>query len=380
MESTPKENAKRLDFVLPASTLILIVMSLSLLGLTMLFSITQAQYKEPYFILRRQSIWLAIAFIAGVGAFFINWEKSRKAVWVIGLGTFLLLFLVLIPGVGMRINGARRWLDLGLMHMQVSDFVKVAMVIVLAHVLSVQQRHLRTFWRGFCFPCAIVGLPLVLIASQPDYGTAFLFGGVGVVMRFLAGVRLLYLIPSALAAVSGLFILVLNNPERFSRITAFLNIDKYRDEGAYQLWQGMLSFGAGSLKGVGLGNGRQQMAFLPEAHTDFVFPIIGEELGFFFTAAVVLSFFTIFAICFYQLRRAPTLFHFLLTIGSLLFVTLQALINFGVVTGLLPTKGISLPFISYGGSNLVCMFIFIGIILNNFYSWNQFTFKKPMEL
>lgn len=380
MDTDQKEKSKRLRFALPATALILIVISLSLLGLTMLFSITQSQYKEPYYILRRQTMWLAIAFIAGLGAFFINWEKARKVIWIIAGGALLPLLLVLIPGIGMKINGARRWLDLGLMHMQVSDFVKIAMVVVLAHVLSIYQRHSSTFLRGFCLPSLIVALPLGLIAIQPDYGTAFLFGAVGLAMLFLAGVRLAYLIPSAFVAVSSLSIIVLNNPERFNRITAFLNIDKYRDEGAYQLWQGMLAFGAGSLKGVGLGNGRQQMAFLPEAHTDFVFPIIGEELGFFFTSGVVLSFFALFVLCCFQLKQAPNLFQFLLTTGSLLFIILQSLINFGVVTGLLPTKGMSLPFISYGGSNLVCMFIFIGIILHNFYSWNQFTFKHPTEL
>jgi len=151
-------------------------------------------------------------------------------------------------------------------------------------------------------------------------------------------------------------------------------------DGAYQLWQGMLAFAAGGIEGVGLGSGRQQMSFLPEAHTDFIFPIIGEELGLYFTTGVVLLFLTIFLVGFLILRQAPNLFYFSLVLGSLLCIVLQAFINIGVVTGLLPTKGMSLPFISYGGSNLILMFALIGILLNCLRTWSVKPLVKASEL
>ena len=189
-----------------------------------------------------------------------------------------------------------------------------------------------------------------------------------------------FLIPAAVASLTGFAILVYNDPVRLARITSFLNVEGNRSDSAYQLWQGILAFGAGGLQGVGLGSGRQQMSFLPEAHTDFIFSIIGEELGFFFTAGVVVLFMTLFFVGMLQLKRAPGLYHYLLVMGALLFITFQALINIGVVTGCLPTKGISLPFISYGGSNLVFMFVLTGIILNGFRTWEFSTLQPKRDL
>ena len=199
-------------------------------------------------------------------------------------------------------------------------------------------------------------------------------------MLFLAGVRLKFLIPTALAALALFAVAIYNDPVRLQRITSFLDVEGNRDDTAYQLWQGILAFGAGGLHGVGLGEGRQQLSFLPEAHTDFIFAIVGEEGGLFFTSGVVLLFMTIFFIGVLQLKRAPDLYQYLLVMGALLFITLQALINIGVVTGCLPTKGMSLPFISYGGSNLVLMFVLIGIILNGFRSWEMPALRRQREL
>jgi len=189
-------------------------------------------------------------------------------------------------------------------------------------------------------------------------------------MLFLAGLRLKFLIPTAVISLTLFSVAVYHDPIRLKRITSFLDVEGNRTDSAYQLWQGILAFGAGGIEGVGLGEGRQQMSFLPEAHTDFIFAIVGEELGFIFTAGVVVLFMTLFFIGFLQLNRAPNLYQYLLVVGALLFITFQALINIGVVTGCLPTKGMSLPFISYGGSNLVLMFTLTGIILNGFRSWD----------
>ena len=164
------------------------------------------------------------------------------------------------------------------------------------------------------------------------------------------------------------------------RITSFLDVEGNRADSAYQLWQGILAFGAGGIQGVGLGVGRQQMSFLPEAHTDFIFAVVAEELGFIFTAGIVLLYMTLFFIGVLQLRRAPNLYQYLLVMGALLFITFQALINIGVVTGTLPTKGMSLPFISYGGSNLVLMFVLTGIILNGLRSWEMPSLRRQREI
>ena len=190
-------------------------------------------------------------------------------------------------------------------------------------------------------------------------------------MLFHAGANLFFLMPSAILATGAFSILVYLDPVRLRRVTAFLDVEANLNDGAYQLWQGILAFGAGGLSGVGLGMGRQQLSFLPEAHTDFIFAVIGEELGLICTVGVVLLFMLVFIVVSWQARKAPRLFDFLLLQGSVLAVTLQALINVGVVTGCLPTKGMSLPFISYGGSNLVVTFIFVGFIVNVLNSWNR---------
>ena len=190
---------------------------------------------------------------------------------------------------------------------------------------------------------------------------------------------MVYLVPSVAGAIGFFALMVMHNPVRLERIKSFMNIQENLSTGAYQLWQGILAFGAGGITGVGLGNGRQQFSFLPEAHTDFIFAILGEEMGLLATLFVVALFMGIFLVGIIQLRRAPNLYQFLLGAGAIFFISLQALINLGVVTGCLPTKGISLPFISYGGSNLVIMFILIGLILNLFRQWARPFLGQPHE-
>ena len=165
-------------------------------------------------------------------------------------------------------------------------------------------------------------------------------------------------------AVSVFSVLVYFDPVRIRRVTSFLDVEANANDSSYQLWQGMLAFGVGGVEGVGLGMGRQQMYFLPEAHTDFIFPVIGEELGLVATLAILIAFFILFFSVGIKLRQVARLNEYILAMGALLFVVLQAIINMGVVTGCLPTKGMSLPFISYGGSNLVVTFIFVGLIIN----------------
>jgi len=360
--------------------LIFIVLGLTFLGLVVLFSASQSMFDDSTELLRKQLIWLVVATVAGGIAMTVNLEKLRKYAYVLAAGSILLLVLVLIPGIGVEVNGARRWMDFGFMRLQVSEVGKLGLLFAMAHYLASHRRDLDNPVKGYLLPCGILAIICGLIFLEPDFGTAFLCGAVGGCMLFLAGARLKFLIPTAIAALTLFSVAVYHDPIRLQRITSFLDVEGNRSDSAYQLWQGMLAFGAGGLHGVGLGAGRQQMSFLPEAHTDFIFAIVGEELGFLFTAGVVILFMTLFFIGVLQLKRAPNLYQYLLVMGALLFVTFQALINIGVVTGCLPTKGMSLPFISYGGSNLVFMFTLTGIILNGFRSWELPALRRQREL
>ncbi len=364
-----------LGFVLLFSVIVL-----TSLGLVVLASASLSFSQESSSIFNKQLMWLLMAIISGSVMVFIDLGKLRKFASLIAVGTAILLILVLVPGIGIRVNGAQRWLGIGFIRFQVGEFAKISLVFLLAHYLATNQRIIKTFIRGFCIPSMFIGCVCLLIILQPDFGTTFLCGCVGCGMLFLGGVRLRYLLPSLMGGIGLFFIAILLNPVRLRRLTSFLDIEGNKSDGAYQLWQGILAFAAGGLKGVGLGNGRQQMAFLPEAHTDFIFPIIGEELGLYFTLGVACFFLLIFIIGYMILRRIPDLFYFSLVIGSLLCITFQALINIGVVTGLLPTKGMSLPFISYGGSNLVVMFMLVGILLNALKTWSIQLLPQPSEL
>lgn len=360
--------------------IILIVIGLTFLGLVILFSASQSMFENSTALLRKQLIWLALATVAGGIAMLVNLEALRAYAYFLAAGAIVLLVLVLIPGIGLEVNGARRWMDFGFMRLQVSEIGKLGLLFAMAHYLASHRRDLDDPIKGYLLPCGILAVTCGLIILEPDFGTAFLCGAVGGCMLFLAGVWLKFLIPTAIAALTLFSVAVYHDPIRLQRITSFLDVEGNRSDSAYQLWQGILAFGAGGLHGVGLGAGRQQMSFLPEAHTDFIFAVVGEELGFLFTAGVVLLFMTLFFIGVLQLRRAPNLYQYLLVMGALLFITFQALINIGVVTGCLPTKGMSLPFISYGGSNLVFMFTLIGIILNGFRSWEMPALRRQREL
>ena len=366
----------------PASgiIIILIVTILTLLGIIILFSASQAMHSNPVALLKKQILWLVLGIILSFLVFRLDLERIRSLIPIITGAALLLLALVLIPGIGVKVNGAQRWLDLGLMRLQVSEIGKIGLLFCLAHYLAMHRRSLDAFKEGFIYPFSLLGLFVGLIFLEPDYGTAFLRGLVGGVLFFVSGIKLRYLLPSASLALLLFCIAIVLNPERLSRITSFLDVESNRSDSGYQLWQGIIAFGVGGIEGVGLGSGQQQMSFLPEAHTDFIFSIIGEELGLFFSMGVALLFLALLILVLFQLKYAPNLYQYLLVLGSLLMIEFQALINMGVVTGCLPTKGMSLPFISYGGSNLVLMFILIGVILNCLCHWSKVPLKEAREL
>ena len=353
---------------------------LTLFGLIMLSSVTQSSLGGSYYLVGKQALWFVAATLVGAVTYFLDLEELRSVTWVLAGALLVLLTVVLVPGIGVSVNGARRWLDLGLMHMQVSDFARIGMLFVLAHYLASNQRCLDSFRRGFLIPAGMIGITFALILLEPDYGTAFIVAFVGFTLLFLGGARLVFLLPTGLLGLLLFLTAIAMDPVRLRRLVSFFDIEGNRADATYQVWQAMLAFAAGGLGGVGIGNGRQQRAFLPEAHTDFIFPIVGEELGLIFTSGVVIIFLILFLTGIRQLRRAPNLFYYILACGALLMISVQALLNFAVATGCMPTKGLSLPFLSYGGSNLVATFILVGILLNCCRSWSRTPPIKPMHL
>ena len=371
MPSEPLEKPRWVPVINPATIILVCVLGLSILGLTVLFSASVSLKIDPYFYLTKQLIWFVLAAVACFAVSRVDLEDARRHVWVFAAVCLVGLALVLLPGIGIEVKGSRRWLGFGPARLQISEFAKLAMIFGLAHYLALNQTRIHEFVRGFMAPLAWISLFAGLVLLEPDFGTAALTFAIGVTLLFLAGGRLRYLLSAFLGAAGVLTLAVLHNPNRLARFTAFLDVEGNKSSGTYQLWQAILAFAAGGVDGVGLGQGRQQNSFLPEVHTDFIFAVIGEELGLVFTIGVVVLFAVIFAVGLLHLRKAPNLFQFLLVAGSLLLICLQALVNLGVVTGCLPTKGMSLPFISAGGSNLLLMGILVGIFLNTQRAWTR---------
>jgi cell division protein FtsW len=357
--------------ITPAGVILVCVAALVAIGLAVLFSASSTAKGGPTAYLYKQLIFLALAIGAGWLVDRTDLEQLRRFSWVAAAAALAGLVVVLVPHLGITVKGSRRWLGIGGLRLQVSEFAKLAMVFSLSHYLAINQNRLHDFWKGFAIPCAWTGFFAVLILLEPDFGSAFLTAAIGVVLIYLAGARLRFVLPSISVALVGFAALVLHNPNRLRRITSFMDVGANRSEGAYQLWQALLAFAAGGVEGVGLGNGRQQNYYMPEPHTDFIFAVLGEELGLIFTLLVVGLFVTIFIAGLRHVRRAPNLFQFLLVTGCLLLISLQAIINLAVVTGMIPTKGMSLPFISAGGSNLVLMGLLVGVFINTARTWER---------
>lgn len=357
----------------PVAIIFVCALGLTFLGLTILFSASAAFKQGPFFYLAKQLAGVGLAAVLCLVVSRLDLDFLRRYAWWIA-GTFLvLLALVLIPHIGVWRGGARRWLGIGPLVVQVSEFAKLAMVFSLSHYLALNQTRIGEFKRGFLYPLVLIGGFALLVQQEPDFGTAALMVVVGLVLLFLAGAKWRYLLPAGLAGAGLFAVAVMMNPNRLRRFLAFLDVEGNKQGGTYQLYQSLAAFAAGGVDGAGLGQGRQQLNFLPEAHTDMIFAVVGEELGLVFTLGVVLVFLNIFIAGMIHLRRAPNLFQYLLVTGCLLLICLQAIINVGVVTGVFPTKGMSLPFISAGLSNLLLMGLLLGVFLNTRRTWGRAT-------
>ena len=345
------------------TTLAFCVAALLALGLVMLYSATMTTSASAHDLMM-QVVWCILGFVLCVTATALDHQLLKKLAWpAFGCALFLLA-LVFAPFIGHASHGAHRWIGRGHLTLQPSEFAKVALIITLAWYGDRNQRHMHTFKRGILIPMVICGVVLGLIFVEPDRGQTILLAAVSGAMLLIAGVRWRFiLIPVALGA-AGLVFSLFHDSMRRGRISAWLHPEAHAGGAALQAQQAMIGLGNGGWCGVGLGNGLQKNGYLPEIQTDFIFANIGEELGLIATLFVVIAFIVI-AICgMFIAMRARDTFGFLLASGITFLISLQAAINIGVVTSALPNKGLPLPFISYGGSNLLAMLICIGLLFS----------------
>ena len=373
MNDLPQVREKGAARFLPDPVVVIVVcaIGLTILGLTILFSASASFKQGPYFYLNKQLLGIGGAIALCITTVKVNLDQLRKYVWYILGALLFLVFLVLIPHIGIRVNGSRRWLGVGSLRVQISEFAKFGMVFCLAHYLALQQTKLKEWKLGFLYPAGIILSFSILIICEPDFGTTALVIAVGATLFFLAGAKWIYTVPSILLVLLAFVLLVMHNPNRQRRLLAYMDVEANKKAGTYQLYQSLAAFAAGGVNGEGLGQGRQQSNFLPEAHTDFILAVVGEELGLWYTGGIVGLYTIIFIAGYLHVRRAPNLFHFLLATGCVLLICYQAISNIGVVTGVFPTKGMSLPFISAGLSNLLLMGILLGVLINTSRNWSR---------
>lgn len=345
--------------------LISAVMCLMVVGLVMLYSTSSVKtdHADIYFYLKRQVLWMLVSCVVAIICRFVDYHVWRRLAIPVVLVCVFLLILTLIPSIGVNIKGSRRWLRIG-MNFQPSELAKIGMIFIMSWWLAKNGRNMGQLSRGVFIPLAGLGIILGLIFAEPDFGTTMLVGSVGVCMMFVAGSSIPVLGGLSLAAM-GMFVLaVRHNPERMSRVTAFLDPEKYAENEAFQLMNAKYAFVSAGASGVGLGESMQKRFYLPEAHTDFIYAIVAEELGMAASMGILILFAVIMFCGIRIALRARDAFGKSLALGITLMISLQAIINIGVVTGCLPTKGLALPFISYGGSHLLVGLAMVGILVN----------------
>jgi cell division protein FtsW len=348
-------------------TLLLTVVTLTALGIVMLFSTSafaQESHGDIYFFVKRQAFWLTISLLCALVGALVDYHWWRKSWWLIFIIALALLILCFVPPIGLKINGSRRWIQVGFGTFQPSELAKVAVVFFTAWWFEKFEKDAGRFFKGFVFPIAIVSLILVPISRQEDLGYTALIGAAVLCVMFVAGMRLRWILPIVLVGAVGILYLAFHIEERRDRLLAFLNPEEYQASGGYQQLQGLIAIGSGGVDGLGLGEGRQKMLYLPYAHTDFIFPMIGEELGLRVTLVIVFCYLLICLCGTLIAMNAPDRFGMLLGFGFVMMITLQAIVNIGVTTSVLPNKGMPLPFISFGGSNLAICYFMVGVLVN----------------
>jgi len=354
---------RHLRFSIASITTILIS-----IGIVMIFSSSGIyalqQLGDSFYFLKRHLLFLSIGFVFMFLVMAMDYrtlQKMAKPLLIVGI---VMLVLVLIPGIGRETFGARRWFKIGPFSFQPSEFVKLAMLIYTADFLVRKKNKIRDFWAGFVPIMLVMGVACVLILKQPDLGSTVFIAMITMILMLIGGARISHLGMVVLSALPLVYLLVARVPYRLARILAFL--DPWEDSQGigFQLSQSQIALGHGGIFGVGLGKGMQKLFYLPAAHTDFIFSIIGEEMGLIGTFLII----GLFAAFIWQgariAKRTEDTFGYYMAVGIVLMIGLQAVINIGVSIGALPTKGLPLPFVSYGGSALIFHMISVGLLLN----------------
>jgi cell division protein FtsW len=351
-----------------AYLLCLAVLAMLVIGIVMLFS-TSAFAKDSHgdmnFFIRHQAVWVGVGLVGCTAAAFVDYHFWQRTWWIwFGL-SLILLILCFVPHLSAPANGSRRWIGRrGSLTFQPSEMARLAAVFFLAWWFTRFETKSGSLLNGFVYPLAIVGGMVLLIAIEVDLGTTALIGGTAFMIMFVAGSNPALLGVLSVGGVGGIILVATTMQERMGRLTAFMDPEKYQQGAGLQQWQALLAWGSGGVEGLGLGNGRQKMMNLPFAHTDFIFPMIGEELGLRMSLLVVFLFVVIIVCGMTIALHARDRFGLLLGCGIISLLAFQAAVNIGVTTALLPNKGLPLPFISYGGSNLSACLFGVGILLS----------------
>jgi cell division protein FtsW len=344
------------------------VLALLCIGMVMIYS-ASAFYAVEHcrtdaeFFLKRQALAVALGIAAMVIAKNVDyrWFRNRTLLYATLGSSLMFLGIVLLP-MFHPVNGAQRWINLGLINFQPAEYAKIALIIYLAYSLARKQEQIKTFTVGFLPHVMLVGVFVVLLLKQPDFGTSVMLFLILFSMLFVAGAKISYLLLAFILAMPYAYYLVRKTPYRWERIKSFLHPFENVQSFGYQIRESLMSIGSGGLTGLGLGEGKQKLHFLPAAHTDFIFAIIGEELGFVGICVVILLFVALIYSGVRIAMRSKDLFGMMLASGITAWITFQTVINMMVVLGLAPTKGFPLPFISYGGTSIVFTLFSIGIL------------------
>ena len=347
--------------------LFIAVLGMLVIGIVMLFSTSafaKDSHGDMYFFVKRQAVWLAVGLVVCTVAAIVDYHFWLRTWWIwFGLAVIALAFCF-VPHFGMRINGSRRWVSLGPVTFQPSEIAKVAVIFFLAAWFAGREKESSRLLPGFVIPFAIVCAALILIVTEVDLGTTALIGATMFVVMFVAGTHPALLGLLSLCGLGGILFVATHMSERMGRLAAFMDPERFKDDAGLQQMQALIAWGSGGMEGLGLGNGRQKMLYLPYAHTDFIFPMIGEELGLRMSLLVVFLFVVIIVCGLMIALHAKDRAGLLLGSGIVSLLGLQAAVNIGVTTSLLPNKGLPLPFVSYGGSNLAACLFGIGLLLN----------------
>ncbi len=348
--------------------LVIVTVVLLCIGVVMVHSasavVSMQKFHDPFGYAKRQLLWAAL----GIGAMFwlsrFDYHRLRPLAPKIAVVSFLFLAIVLIPGIGTIRGGSRAWLGIGSFGIQPSEFAKLGLVIFLAHFLSDAGDRMQSFRKGLLPPLFLALVAIGLIMLEPDLGQSVVIMGTTVILLFAAGMRMSHLFGLAGAGALGFGVLIAIAPYRLERVVSFLDPWKDPLDSGYQIIQSLYALGSGGVLGLGLGQSRQKYLYLPEPQTDFIYSILGEELGYLGAVSVLFLFAVLVWRGFRTAIYAKDTFGSLLAVGITGMIAVQVLINIGVVTGSIPATGITLPLISYGGSSLTLMLTGIGILLN----------------